>query len=223
MSMFRNLLVQAGGGLPATYQEVEYIQSDGLQYIDTGVTGTSDTTLTATYAVAGKKDVVATLIGAEKGFNVTSAATKYYIGVYRVGYSYGYIHMGLTDIAPFNISGGGQNVKMDLTYDGSTLTLKSANNQTTNVSISSSGVVDTELTMTIFALNRTVGASTTPEMADRGALKLYALTISKAGTLVRDFVPCYRKSDNVAGLYDLVNGVFYTNAGSGTFTVGPDV
>ena len=38
-----------------------------------------------------------------------------------------------------------------------------------------------------------------------------------------EFIPCYRKADNVAGLYDLVNGVFYTNAGSGTFAVGSDV
>ena len=42
-------------------------------------------------------------------------------------------------------------------------------------------------------------------------------------TLVRNFVPCYRKADNVAGLYDLVNGVFYTNAGTGTFIVGGNV
>ena len=33
----------------------------------------------------------------------------------------------------------------------------------------------------------------------------------------------YRKSDKVIGLYDVVNGVFYTNAGSGTFTKGADV
>ena len=30
---------KAGGGLPDIYQEVEYIQSDGSQYIDTGIVG----------------------------------------------------------------------------------------------------------------------------------------------------------------------------------------
>jgi hypothetical protein len=41
--------------------------------------------------------------------------------------------------------------------------------------------------------------------------------------LVRDFIPCYRKSDNEIGLYDVVNGVFYANAGSGTFTKGNNI
>ena len=36
-------------------------------------------------------------------------------------------------------------------------------------------------------------------------------------------IPCYRKADNVAGMYDIVSDVFYTNAGSDSFLVGPDV
>lgn len=36
-------------------------------------------------------------------------------------------------------------------------------------------------------------------------------------------VPCYRKSDNEPGMYDVVNNVFYTNVGSGSFGIGPDV
>jgi hypothetical protein len=40
--------------------------------------------------------------------------------------------------------------------------------------------------------------------------------------LLIDLIPCYRKADNVAGMYDIVNDVFYTNVGSGSFIVGPD-
>lgn len=36
-------------------------------------------------------------------------------------------------------------------------------------------------------------------------------------TVLREFVPCYRKSDNVIGMYDLTNNQFYTNAWSWTF------
>lgn len=43
-------------------------------------------------------------------------------------------------------------------------------------------------------------------------LKVFALKMYKGDTLIRDFVPCYRKFDKVAGLYDLVEGKFYTNA-----------
>lgn len=40
---------------------------------------------------------------------------------------------------------------------------------------------------------------------------------------MRNFIPCYRRSDNVIGLYDLVENKFYTNAGTGNFLKGPDV
>ena len=33
--------------------------------------------------------------------------------------------------------------------------------------------------------------------------------------------PCIRKSDGAPGMYDIVNDVFYTNSGTGTFTTGP--
>ena len=35
--------------------------------------------------------------------------------------------------------------------------------------------------------------------------------------LLRDMVPCYRKSDNVIGMYDKVSKTLFTNAGTGTF------
>ncbi len=54
------------------------------------------------------------------------------------------------------------------------------------------------------------------------AMKLYACTIKSAnGTLQRDFVPARRLSDNAIGLFDRVHGIFYTNAGAGTFLAGP--
>ena len=41
--------------------------------------------------------------------------------------------------------------------------------------------------------------------------------------LLAEYIPCYRRSDNVIGMYDTVAEVFYTNDGSGTFTKGADV
>lgn len=54
-------------------------------------------------------------------------------------------------------------------------------------------------------------------------IKIYRCTIYDNGKLTRDYVPCYRKSDNVIGLYDIVTGTFYTNAGTGTFLKGANV
>jgi hypothetical protein len=54
-------------------------------------------------------------------------------------------------------------------------------------------------------------------------LKLHYFRIYQNDTLIYDFVPCYRRSDSVAGMYNVVTDTFYTNAGSGTFIVGGDV
>ena len=73
---------------------------------------------------------------------------------------------------------------------------------------------DCVYTMTIFALHRsTVNKSSYPQY-------LQYFKIYDNGVLVRDFIPVERTSDNVIGLYDKVNSVFYTNLGSSTFTKG---
>lgn len=51
--------------------------------------------------------------------------------------------------------------------------------------------------------------------------KLYYMKIYHWTTLIRDFVPCYRKSDGEIWLYDLVGKQFYTNSWSWTFTIPP--
>lgn len=53
--------------------------------------------------------------------------------------------------------------------------------------------------------------------------KVAYIKIEQNGILVRNFIPCYRRADKLAGMYDIVGNVFYTNAGSGSFTIGPDV
>ena len=54
------------------------------------------------------------------------------------------------------------------------------------------------------------------------SMKLYACQIYDDGTLVRDLIPC-QKPDSTIGLWDDVNSVFYGNAGTGTFTAGPEI
>ena len=54
-------------------------------------------------------------------------------------------------------------------------------------------------------------------------LKIYDCKIWVGNKLLRHFIPCYRKSDNVIGMYDVVNKVFYVNQGTGSFTKGPNI
>jgi len=54
--------------------------------------------------------------------------------------------------------------------------------------------------------------------------KLYKLDIyDENWNHIFDLYPVYRKSDNVIGMFDLINKVFYTNAWSWSFTKWPDV
>ena len=50
--------------------------------------------------------------------------------------------------------------------------------------------------------------------------RLYRVTFKENNTVVRDFVPVKRKSDDVYGVYDIVSGTFISNGGSGTITDG---
>lgn len=70
----------------------------------------------------------------------------------------------------------------------------------------------------IFALRRGYG-----HVGRQDGLKLKPLKLYTDNADIAEFIPCYRISDRVAGMYDSVNDVFYTNAGSGEFLCGPDV
>jgi len=51
----------------------------------------------------------------------------------------------------------------------------------------------------------------------------YAFKYWDGDILTRNYVPCIRKTDSVAGMYDTVNHVFTENAGTGSFIAGPYV
>lgn len=56
-----------------------------------------------------------------------------------------------------------------------------------------------------------------------GGLVIYDCKIYESKDLIRYFIPCYRKSDNHIGMYDVVNDVFYMNLGAEAFIKGTDI
>ena len=59
----------------------------------------------------------------------------------------------------------------------------------------------------------------------KGRNRLKFAEITQGQSVVARLIPCYRKSDNVAGMYDVVCNVFYTDSGVAGygFEAGPDV
>lgn len=53
--------------------------------------------------------------------------------------------------------------------------------------------------------------------------RLYSFNVYENDVLIRDLVPCTRDSDSVAGVYDIVNDVFYQSANSNSLIAGPTV
>ena len=191
--------------LPAGYTPVEYLQSDGLQYIDTGIDVTPSNYSRLKFVVTCEK------IGQGQGqsgwlvdgSNVSNA--YFYMGTYNGKYYYG---CGTTD----------HNTNIDATSGKQTYTLDIPAKKFTV-----SGTVDMPITTEAVAASASLylfGFDYSPIRAY--AEKIYASQIYDNGTLVRDFVPA-RNSAGTLGLYDTVSGTFYTNQGSGTFTAGADI
>ena len=196
--------------VPNEYQQVEYISSSGTQYIDTGVaSGNNNLAVQIKYSwnslPADNTD--AAVFGSYSSEN--HAATR----IMNNGNSITYFNLNNRAGTPLRnnfLRTVNTVYEESIVRFGDTVHYKSndavftRNNPTAGTDFSGN--------IAIFAQN-TSGAL-------KSSIKLYYMKIYNGTTLVRDFVPCIRKSDNVVGLYDTVNGTFYTNSGSGTFTAG---
>lgn len=197
-------------GAPSDYQEVIYLQSTGTQYIDTKLTG--KTYRFRVTAKASFDDVGGTLYG--------DLDQPYML---MMTHSSGNMHATVTyngaAVGDKLDAGTIYNLDKECSADG-ILTVKN-NGETIATYDASRNGFDKNRTYSPFIFSRNYGNSADSKIK----AKLYWFTIYDIDntTLLREFVPCYRKSDSVAGLYDLVNDVFYTNSGSGTFVVGGDV
>lgn len=59
-----------------------------------------------------------------------------------------------------------------------------------------------------------------PNVGSYGSMNIYSCQIYDGDTLVRNYIPARRNSDMAVGLFDLKNGEFFGNAGTGSFTEG---
>ena len=206
MSRRRALMarVESGGRLPSAYQEVEYLESTGTQVINTGLYIDQDSAIELKTVINKIGD--SRYYGAAQQYNVRSFECYYY------NYNLEFNFVSVNNISLNSVPDGSIGIitcdktNATLSYDGGVLTK----------SIAGSPVFETPTTLCLFALNR-------PNGYDFGKVKIYYAIIKKNDVLVRNLVPCYRKSDSKPGMYDLVSNTFFTNAGTGEFVVGANV
>ena len=182
--------------LPSGYKKLEYIQSTGTQHIDTLVNIEANKPITLRVVC----DCSFNNAGVGNGVGTTISGNIFYFGTYNGSYCYG---LGKVD-GVTSVAADTERRIHDLDAVGKKLTI--------------SGKLS--LTGLSFA---TPTASRTFWLPQWGqGIKLYSCQIYDNGTLVRDFVPC-QTTDGTIGLWDDVNSVFYGNAGTGTFTAGPEI
>lgn len=185
------------GGLPSGYTQLEYIQSSGAQYIDTGFKPNQNTVVRADIA-HDLSSRTCWIFGARNGTNVDAFGFLTYKGAYRADYGTATTSLSGTPTGRFTIEMNKNSVKID----GAVIATAAAQTFSTNYPIY------------LFA-NNNAGAS-----AGFSITKIYSCEIYNGGVLVREFIPCRRNSDNALGMYDTVYGMFYQNAGSGAFIGG---
>lgn len=183
--------------LPSQYQKVSFLQSSGTQYINSGTDADSldvDFQYTTVYSGSNLRSI----LGARTASNTQIITVAHYNG--NLLPSPPDASVGAQDTNRHTIQTGvyfGNKVY----YDG-------------NLALSYSQQTTCNFNIYLFGENR--GDTVT----GYSSCKIYQVRLYKNGTIVRYMVPCVRVSDNVAGMYDIVEGNFYTNAGTGTFTVG---
>ena len=214
--------------IPYEYQEVEYLESNGSQYIDTLINVDSIKTLKArTMLIAnGDRPNHSYSLGGSSG----SKQEPYYsregfgIGISETNDSYLSINSAMVCIFDqYNRSSFGfiGNLSINLPIGGAG---------------SCSFARESVVSPTVYTLNEapitfngslylfTMHFNDGVNLITTNKNRFYSCEITnRQNQIVSNLVPCYRKSDSVAGMYDNVNHRFLTNQGTGTFVVGSDV
>lgn len=195
--------------LPTEYQEVEYIESSGTQYINTGVIPTVDTGVKVSGHFTSVQDGDNIILGASDQ-TAFANGKPYSVDPYpnRVYFPFGGFAGDSTDTITIT-----QTKNKRYEYTLNYMDSGKASVDTLQITLPTRTSV-TSNALYLFCLNGNGTAGYYSHFA------LEYLQITQGTSVIHDYVPCYRKADNVAGLYDLVTGTFFANAGSGTFAVG---
>lgn len=209
----------AGGGSapdPRTaYQRVEYIESaveETYPYIITDFIADNDSGLEVVASFPKLQDRI------PMGSRENSDATRFYC-VYPMSSSsvyYGFnngsnISCSLTVNTIYRLQTNFLNSRLINVYDKS---------GTRKASASFSATLAAQTApVSIFGYN----SASTGNVSSKREFKLYSARCSRKHEVVREYIPCYRKSDGVVGVYEKFSGQFLTSEVDAVFSAGPEI
>ncbi len=197
--------------LPAGYTQLEYLESTGTQYVNTGIPPTSDVGVSVKYAF--------TEIGPY--YHVFGTLSPHFYG--------GINSYGTRLILSFGITSGNTvlsmpagTIQLNTPY---TAIINLYNSKKAAFADLSQAAIDKPAfdangqTIMMFCSSSYDGNVATPSHYLKG--RIYNMQITNDSALVRNFIPARRNSDDVLGMYNTVTNTFFTNSSTGTFIAGP--
>lgn len=216
MQRRRALMVRQGSvpRLPAEYQEVQYIESyEGKRsYIITNIVPQTSTPRVklryykATQASSENPLFFAQSMGATKleiGFNSTANRL------------FAFSHSSTAIVSPI-IYGNVVDVDVQINSTSPYITMTASSGGTTETGFktgaNATGITDGQITL-FSNMNGSMDCNA----------RMYLCELWDNDALTAQFIPCYRKSDDVAGMYETVSETFYSSASKYPFSKGADV
>lgn len=212
-----------GGGGGGSYEpsydaEIEYLQSTGTQYIDTGVVGSTDFACEIKAEFTENQEGYDTLLGAYTSSKAMAVALAIRKATVAVGGAKNAAYAQFGDDAAANsglvvssVSTLGLHIYKSALQSG----FISVDVDGTLLSKTYNAGAPSLLTMYLFARNRQDNG-----VGNFSKAKIYYCRIWNGGVLVRDFIPV--RVGQVGYMYDQISGRLFGNSGSGDFTLGND-
>ena len=201
--------------LPKEYQQIEYIQSTGTQCIDTGIVPNLNIGISLSISDF-ERESWKTILGTVTAYQTNSR--------FRISTEEEKLYAFLGDEIKIEIPEF-DDIRIDFNNPIGKLRFNEKEYNVTNTLFSSSN-----LPITLFAENNSPNG-----IRSFSSVKMKKIQVYSNNSVVRDYVPCYcttivknsvgtRCDIGTKGLYDLVEGKFYTNQGTEEdFTAGPNV
>ena len=202
-------LKKSDGGLPDGFTAVEYIQTSGSQYIDTGVKASASVGMSADFCFVDARtnqnlahayepyekpyELMVLMLS---GWGSPDGAVWFVCGYSAIQY----FKKSDTDRHVYHFNVDGQyTVEMD--------------------GIQYAKADPSQTTFPADARNLYLFARNSPAVDGYARMKLYSCAIYDGGRKIRDFKPCL-DADGVPCLYDLIGKTALYNQGTGSFTWG---
>ena len=195
---------------PDGYIGLDFIESTGTQYINTGVKCVSNVVIRAT--VYNAHPASKHFIGARTAYQVNAIGLSFQTETGAEGYCASWGTTRMVGIMGNNLTNGVGDAFHEFEFGGPYARADGV--YPTSAGMASSSFA-TDLDIYAFAVNN----NGTPHN-QTPSIRISSLKMYKNGSLVRDFVPVMTTNNLAPGLYDVQNNVFYGNVGTGQFLAG---